>query len=46
VVLQARMALKGASMTRERWMLWLLAGLSAILGIVLFVCEGAQKVPS
>jgi hypothetical protein len=23
-------------MTRERWMLWLLAGLSAILGILLF----------
>ena len=29
-------ALEGALMTRERWMLWLLAGLSAILAILLF----------
>jgi hypothetical protein len=35
-MLQARLALEGALMTRERWMLWLLAGLSAILGILLY----------
>jgi hypothetical protein len=43
---QARLALEGALMTRERWMLWMLAGLSAALGIILFVSEAAQKVPS
>jgi hypothetical protein len=34
-MLQARLALEGALMTRERWMLWMLVGLSAILGILL-----------
>ena len=45
-ILQPRLAPEGALMTRERSILWVLVGISAILGIVLFVCEGAQKVPS
>ena len=45
-MLQARLALEGALMTRERWMVRILVGISAILGIILFVCEAAQKVPS
>jgi hypothetical protein len=30
------LALEGALMTRERWMLWMLGGLSTVLGILLF----------
>ena len=35
-ILQTRWALEVAIMSRERWMLWVLLGLSAILGILLF----------
>ena len=36
-----------ASMTRERWMLWMLVGLSAIMGIFSSCSvEGTQNVPS